>query len=306
VNVTTSAQLATLGINTGSGALSATNNVTLEVGGALGKQQVTLTGGTTVANIAAAINQYTKSTGVTATVSSNSVRLDSTDFGSSQFVSLKVINEVTGNLAGSQLSGTYDNGRDATVNINGAQAEVDGLKASVRTANLDLSVDLKNSATVNTTNGTTSFTITGGGAKFQLGSTVNEQSQSNIGIRSIATGNLGNSTDGFLSSLKSGGLNSLLSGNTTQAQRIITDAIGQVSTLRGRIGAFQKNILDSNVNSLNVALENVTASESSIRDADFATETAALTRAQILVQANTSILSQANSSPQNVLSLLKG
>ena len=80
--------------------------------------------------------------------------------------------------------------------------------------------------------------------------------------------------------------------------------IRQVATIRGRLGAFQKNVLESNVNSLSVALENVTASESAIRDADFASETAKLTRAQILVQANTSVLAQANSSPQNVLSLL--
>ena len=77
-----------------------------------------------------------------------------------------------------------------------------------------------------------------------------------------------------------------------------------MADLRGRLGAFQKDILETNVNSLSVALENVTASESAIRDADFASETAALTRAQILVQANTSVLSQANSSPQSVLTLL--
>jgi flagellin len=96
-----------------------------------------------------------------------------------------------------------------------------------------------------------------------------------------------------------------VSGNTIDAQRILSTAIRQVATLRGRLGAFQKNILETNVNSLSVALENVTASESAIRDADFASETAALTRAQILVQANTSVLSQANASPQNVLSLLQ-
>ena len=55
-----------------------------------------------------------------------------------------------------------------------------------------------------------------------------------------------------------------------------------------------------------MALENVTASESDIRDADFASETAALTRSQILVQANQSVLSQANSAPQSVLALLRG
>jgi flagellin len=87
---------------------------------------------------------------------------------------------------------------------------------------------------------------------------------------------------------------------------VLSEAIRQVANLRGRLGAFQKNILETNVNSLSVALENVTASESAIRDADFAAETAALTRAQILVQANTSVLAQANSAPQNVLALLRG
>ena len=73
---------------------------------------------------------------------------------------------------------------------------------------------------------------------------------------------------------------------------------------RGRLGAFDKNTLETNINSLSVALENVTASESSIRDADFAAETAALTRAQILTQAGTSVLATANTTPQSVLSLL--
>ena len=82
-------------------------------------------------------------------------------------------------------------------------------------------------------------------------------------------------------------------------------AIKQVAVLRGRLGAFERNTLQTNINSLQISLENVTASESSIRDADFATETAALTRAQILTQAGTSVLATANSTPQNVLSLLQ-
>jgi len=122
----------------------------------------------------------------------------------------------------------------------------------------------------------------------------------------VNTTKLGDRVTGYLSSIGSGGDNSLVGGNTTQAQKIITEAVKQVATLRGRLGALQKNVLETNINSLNVALENVTASESDIRDADFASETAALTRAQILVQANTSVLSQANSAPQAVLSLLRG
>jgi flagellin len=75
--------------------------------------------------------------------------------------------------------------------------------------------------------------------------------------------------------------------------------------MRGRLGAFQKNTIETNVNSLQVSLENVTASESAIRDTDFASESAAMTRSQILVQATTTILKLANTTPQNALSLLQ-
>ena len=92
-----------------------------------------------------------------------------------------------------------------------------------------------------------------------------------------------------------GGTKTLVGGEAGKASRILEKAIRQVAVLRGRLGAFEKNTLDTNVNSLSVALENVTASESTIRDADFATETAALTRAQILTQAGTSVLATANS-----------
>jgi flagellin len=134
---------------------------------------------------------------------------------------------------------------------------------------------------------------------------VQRQGQVQVGIGSVAATKLGNNIVGYLSSLQSGGGNSLVGGHTTGAQKILTAAIKQVATLRGRLGALQKDVIDTNVNSLSVALENVTASESAIRDADFAEETAKMTRAQILVQANTSVLAQANSAPQNVLSLLR-
>ncbi len=167
---------------------------------------------------------------------------------------------------------------------------------------MTLTLNSKFATTVDPTG--TSFEITGGGAKFQIGSEVDRQGQIDIGIGSVSTTKLGNSIDGYLSSLGSGGDNSLVGGNTVQAQKIISDAITQVSTLRGRLGSLEKDVFDTNVNSLSVALENVTSSESAITDADFASETAALTRAQILVQANTSVLAQANSAPQSVLKLL--
>lgn len=90
---------------------------------------------------------------------------------------------------------------------------------------------------------------------------------------------------------------------TTAIQRIDA-ALRQLSTNRAQIGATT-NRLESTVSSLQIAVENLTSSESRIRDADFAAETAALTRNQILQQAGVAILSQANASPQLALSLLK-
>lgn len=81
-------------------------------------------------------------------------------------------------------------------------------------------------------------------------------------------------------------------------------ALTGVSSLRSTLGAIQ-NRFESTITNLTTAAENLTASRSRIQDADFAQETAALTRAQILQQAGTAILAQANAVPQNVLSLLR-
>jgi flagellin len=283
-----------------------TSPTTIEVAGNEGTEQLSFAAGTKTSAIAVAINQLKESTGVSATVlANNQLKLQSTAFGSKEFVSVRTI---SGGFVDAK-----DFGADADVTINGSQAEVDGLVASVRTGDLDIQLTLGANFAQNTSlpsgsgpGGTSSFQIVGGGAKFQIGSEVSRQGQVQIGVGSVNTTKLGDNVVGYLSSLGSGGANSLVGGNTIQAQKVLKAAIDQVATLRGRLGAFQKDILDTNTNSLSVALENVTSSESAIRDADFASETAALTRAQILVQANTSVLAQANSAPQNVLSLLRG
>jgi flagellin len=272
---------------------------TIEIAGNLGTEQLSFAASAHNSAIAVAINQLRSSTGVSAIVQpGGSLKLNTIAYGSKDFVSVKTI---SGTFT---VSSQKANGADAKVNINGNSASVDGISASVRTGDLDINVNLTAAFAQNVATGTTNFYITGGGARFQLGSEVNRNGQEQIGISAISTGGLGNSVDGFLSSVASGGANSLVSGNTIQAQTILTAAIKQIATLRGRLGAFQKDILDTNTSSLNIALENVTASESDIRDTNFASETASMTRAQILVQANTSILAQANSSPQSVLKLL--
>jgi len=86
--------------------------------------------------------------------------------------------------------------------------------------------------------------------------------------------------------------------------RRIDSALGSVSDLRSTFGAIQ-NRFESTISNLDTAVESLSAARSRIQDADFASETAALTRAQILQQAGVSILSQANSLPQSVLGLLQ-
>ena len=134
---------------------------------------------------------------------------------------------------------------------------------------------------------------------------MNTQQQVGFGIQSVAPTRLGNARVGFLNSITTGGDNSLVAGMPREAGRVIDAAINQISNLRGRLGAFERNTLNTTLRSSQTALENLTASESQIRDTDFAHETSQLTRAQILQQAGTSTLAMANSSAQSVLSLLQ-
>jgi flagellin len=103
-------------------------------------------------------------------------------------------------------------------------------------------------------------------------------------------------------------LNTVSVGTLTGAQNAIDqldEAISKMSLTRGHVGALQ-NRLGFLIASNNNAIENIQASESAIRDADVAEEVANLTRSQILLQAGTAMLAQANALPQNVLSLLQG
>jgi flagellin len=293
VQVVTSAETGEL---TYSGGTLTGATVTIEVAGNRGTEQLSFASGTTVSSIATAVNAVKEATGVSAAIVGGNLQVNSTEYGSTQFVSLK-------GIAGTfTMATTKDLGADAAVTVNGAEAQVDGLKVSYRSSNLDVEFDID---TTFNAPGSTTFDVTGGGATFALGSKVTEGDKASIGIASVTTGSLGDSTNGYLSSLGSGGANSLFSDNLTTAQKVIDKSIKQVSQLRGRLGAFQRFTIGSTVNSLGVALENASSAESAIRDTDFAEETANLTRSQILSQAATTVLSQANASPQAALALLQ-
>jgi flagellin len=303
LNVITSARQADLQFR----ASSLTSSVTLTVAGNDGTQTLSFASGTTASAIAFAINGISDSTGVSAKLinsanAASGLEFTSTGYGSSQFVS---VTSQTSNFATTDDNGnaqTRTTGRDAVATVNGAVTVGNGLDLHVNTASLNMDLTLNQNFGQNKT----SFVITGGGAKFQLGAEVNSAEQESIGIQSVAASQLGDSNIGYLSDLVTGGKASIAGGNAAAASQIVQEAINQVAVLRGKLGAFESNTLDTNADSLNVALENVTSAESTIADADFAQETSNLTRAQILEQAGTSVLATANSTPQNILTLLQG
>lgn len=286
-------------------ASSISASVTLTVAGNTGVQTLSFVSGTKSSAIAYAVNSVSNSTGVTAAMNNpanaaSGIHFTSGAYGSNQFVSVQALEGTFNTVSNAGAAAQRVSGKDAVATINGAKAIGNGLNITLNSANLSVSMNLDPKLGL----GSKTFTITGGGALFQLGADVNGNEQANIGISSVAASQLGNVNDGYLTDIITGGKSSLVSGNTQQASNILNDAIGQVSFLRGRLGAFEANTLQTNMNSLQVALQNVTSSNSNIADTNFASETSNLTRAQILTQAGVSVLATANSTPQYVLKLL--
>ena len=320
------------------------STMTLRIAGARGVTEITVISGQTLAQLADAVNSVTTLTGIEAALintasPTSGLVFRSADFGSETFVQVERLNRPANIAAdsfqtyklddgatvpafpfnwnalltaGSLTSGAYDQGRDVSALVNGTLATGRGLNLAVYSPSLSLRLSLDEDFGTDPAAGTSSFFITGGGALFQLGPQVTAQQQSNVGVQSIAASNLGATLiDGslqFLNSLKSGQMNSIgesvRRSDFTQASAVLESAIEEVSVLRGRLGAFERNVLQTNVRSLQSAFENLSASDSVIRDADFAEETSALTRAQILTSAGTSVLALANQQSQQVLQLL--
>jgi len=309
VEVLQSAEYASLFLS-GNGTGTFSSAVSFEVQGNYGVQTFNFASGTALSSVVNAINQVSDATGVTAALASaadptSGLTLTSLEFGSSEFVSVR-------KLSGGAFFDAYtaqgggavnrDIGGDTLALINGNLAIGDGLDISLNATTLNVEMTLTSGA-AQTINTPFSYSITGGGATYQIGPDINTLQQVGFGIQSVAATRLGNSTVGFLNEIVAGASNSL-ANDVRGAADIVDTAIDQVSTLRGRIGAFERNTLDATLRSQQVSLENLTSAESSIRDTDFAEETSNLTRAQILQQAGTQTLAIANNSAQSVLSLL--
>ena len=281
----------------------------ITISGATGSAAVTITGGDSAKKAAELINGQTGTTGVKA--------------------SAKTEIDVTAMAANTsyKFDLTSDNSTAVTVSFTlGAAVDKDGLASAVNSFN-DIASKTGVTARVNDAgNGITLLNANGenitianaasGSATATVGGT-----STAAGATAVATGQLildseksfsvaaANTTDFFTATAAAGQLQKVSDldvSSVDSAQRtlaMVDSALAAVNGQRAKFGALQSRF-ETTIANLATTSENMAASRSRIRDTDFAQETANLTRAQILQQAGTAMLSQANALPQNVLSLL--
>lgn len=226
----------------------------------------------TTQQITDAINSYQSTTGVTASLSGANLRLTAADGRDI------AIGQTLGGAAGGGLSA----GTGGSSTVNGVVYRDGTVGAFVNATNNSTDATATNGGTLTFT-ANENIVVTGDGAAMGFGG-------ANVTIAKDTT---------TISSA-----NVLTANAANNAIYRIDAALTSVNSLRSTFGSVQ-NRFESTIANLQTSAENLSASRSRIEDTDFAAETANLTRAQILQQAGTAMLAQANSLPQNVLSLLK-
>jgi len=226
--------------------------------------------------------------------------IESEVLGSEQFVQVNVVSGYLNTVNAWGENSSYAAGQDMLATINGIRATTQGNHISINTGDLSVSMDVANGV------GSTGFTITGGGALFQLGPDVVSQQQIRVGIGSMMTSNLGG-RDGQLYMLRSGGVAALdaSDGSRKLADKIVNQAIENVAMQRARLGATQRGTLEPNIMALQDSLTAMTEANALITNADFAVESSNLTRLQLLIQTGMQTLGIANQMPQYAAQLVR-
>ena len=208
---------------------------------------------------------------------------------------------VTATLTGANLRLTAVDGRDINIGQTLAGAAAGGITAGAGGPSTVNGVTYRDGAISTAANATAyAANASTNGGTVTLAASDNIIVSGDGAILGYANANTTIAKDTM--TLASQNVQSVASANT-MIQRVDA-ALTSISSARSALGAIQSRF-ESVVASLHTASENLSASRSRIQDADFAVETAKLTRAQILQQAGTAILAQANSSPQSVLKLLQ-
>jgi flagellin len=308
------------------GVVDGTSDATLNINGVNIALNTANAGGgsaaAALANVVQTINGYTNQTGVSAVANSGKLQLISTGFGGTGNFTATATGANAAALltaigfAGNVNTATATNGTAAT-NAAGTLTDSNSVTYTGTGSGNVLTFNTGNATGLSITFGASGTTSTVGAnadvVKFQNNSLTfqigaNAGQTASIAFNSANTTSIGQGASGVvnvaftsLSSIKI---------NTTQADaqdsiRVIDKAIQDVTNQRGTLGAFQANTLQSTANNLQTMLQNTTAAESTVRDTDFAAETANMAKYQVLSQAGAAVLSSANQTTQLVLSLLQ-
>lgn len=301
----------------------------LTITGSLGSVSgVAVGAGATAETVAGAVNNNTGSTGVSATAvtkaaltvaaagtitfnlsGSGTQAISATLAANTDLTALRdAINDSTGTTGvtatgtGSTLTLTQADGKDIKIDTTAHDAiAANAVVGTVRALDAD-GVNVANQTAKNLEEAGTDSATVSGTVTFNSNQSFSVTSSVNGSAGAIAGGTGG--TAQVSTSAKLSTVDISTEAGAQAAINIIDASIQSVSTQRADLGALQARF-DSIISNLTTGIENQSAAQSRIRDADFAVETAALTRAQILQQAGTAVLAQANAAPQNVLALLQ-
>jgi flagellin len=321
-NVATRAQFSGAGLASYASinaSISTVNGGTTGSGGTvvINGQSIAVSGSDTVQTVLNKINNLAGTTGVSAdftTVNgSGSIVLTQQNYGANFSINESESSPLLAGTAGTLIAGANAtitviasglvNGVSTSIVatfVGGRSATDSGLKVTDATGNsILLNEAIQTASSVAGTQFTVG-TVTSGALQFQIGANAGQTVTASLG--NIRVSQLGNTT-------VAGSNLSLLDVTTEQgASNAITqtdEAIAQVSQLRANLGAFQSQTLQSTINYLGISSENLSAASSQITDTNVAEEVVKLTKNQIIQQAATSVLAQANSAPQGILRLLQ-
>ncbi|WP_288842459.1 flagellin [uncultured Deefgea sp.] len=314
---------------TGLGAVaSGANAVTagsIDINGFIGSKNVTVAAGATAKTIASAINNVEGSTGVTATA-----RTDvSLTFGAAGSYNLKLNgeNSTAENISFSLNTANGADSLSAAVTAFNDKTSKTGITASLNSSNSAIilssstGVDIKVADTTSQNSGSTIVQGLKADQTSNLGSAITLTADTTadtataagqVTIDSAKAFSVGQTTTNVFANASSTSVLNKVSAldvttflNATDALKTVDSALSFISNERAKFGAIQSRF-ENTISNLSTTSENLSASRSRIRDADFANETANLTRNQVLQQAGTAMLGQANALPNQVLSLLRG
>jgi flagellin len=317
------------GLAAGAASSNAIGADTLTVAGYLGSQTVGVAAGLSGKAIAAKINLQTANTGVTAysqtntqltfgavgsysinivsdnttaqTVSFNVSSLTTADGFSNAIQAINDVSAKTGVTAQANATNTgiiLTNQTGNDIQLSGTGANTGAAAITVQNLKMD-DTTLGNTAALASNAATNAYVTTTGTLEFD--------SEKSFAVTGATAQNV-------LAVAAAGSVNSALKqvaqldvttfDNATQALRTVDAALTVVNGMRARFGAIQSRF-DATISNLQATSENLSGARSRIQDTDFASETTNLSRAQILQQAGTAMLAQANALPQQVLTLLK-